>query len=366
MGTTEPQTPGRPERASIGSVRPVFTFPNIERLPSDERVVPVAWYAVAWSRELRAKPEKRRLAGRDIVLFRDAKGRARCVEAYCAHRGADLALGSCADGRLVCAYHGWAYGGDGVCTHIPAHPDRPVPAFARVRAYPVEEKAGLVWVYPQSASGDAPPSLNLFAELSDPAFALSPYRQEWRAHLTRVVESVLDVAHLAFVHKKTIGRRVPEEVKKMEFRVPDRDSITIENGGGLLEYRFPQQWILKPARPGRSQFINYVTFTPVDREKTVIFGYAGRTFARGIPGMHAIFSRYSLKILNEDKTVVESQHPRPIPEALRMEAHVPADAPQVRFRNRWFEFLAGDEAKVVLAPDAPERMPPGQSSSRQK
>lgn len=336
MALTEPQATERPE---------------ILRLPSDERVFPVAWYAVSWSCELRAKPEKRRLAGRDIVLFRDSKGRAHCVEAYCAHRGADLALGNCAGGRLVCAYHGWAYAGDGACVHIPAHPERPVPAFARVTAYPVKESGGLIWVYPEPESDGAPPPPNLFAELADPAFTLAPYRQEWRAHLTRVVESVLDVAHLAFVHKKTIGRRVPEEVGRVEFRVPDHDRITIENGGGLIEYRFPQQWILKPARPGRSQFINYVTFTPVDREKTVIFGYAGRTFARGVPGMRALFSRYSLKILSEDRAVVESQHPRPIPEALRMEAHVPADAPQVRFRNRWYEFLTGDERKIVLAPE---------------
>jgi hypothetical protein len=67
-----------------------------------------------------------------------------------------------------------------------------------------------------------------------------------------------------------------------------------------------------------------------------------------VPGMNRFFSRYSSKVLEEDRAVVESQHPRPIPEALRMEAHVPTDGPQVRFRNRWYDFLVNDEPRVRL------------------
>ncbi|WDL99482.1 aromatic ring-hydroxylating dioxygenase subunit alpha [Alicyclobacillus sp. ALC3] len=327
----------------------------IEKLPSDERVFPVAWYPVAWSKELKGKPIKRRLVGRDFVLYRDRRGQVRCLEAYCAHRGADLSLGKCVNGRLQCAYHGWEFAESGMCEHIPAHPNRPVPDFARVRAYPVREEAQLIWVYPSDAGGDAPcdkdkaPALNVFPELNDPRFVLAPYDEEWRAHLTRVVESVLDVAHLAFVHKKTIGRRVPAEIKKMQFEAAGSpDVISIHNGGGLLEYRFPQQWMLRPDSSTNAQFINYVVFSPIDSNHTRIFGFAGRTFAKHVPGMSRIFSNYSRKILREDQAVVESQHPRPIPEALRMEAHVPADAPQVRFRQRWFDFLTGDEPKVLM------------------
>nr|WP_176523516.1 hypothetical protein [Bacillus pseudomycoides] len=46
--------------------------------------------------------------------------------------------------------------------------------------------------------------------------------------------------------------------------------------------------------------------------------------------------------------VVESQHPRPIPEALRIEAHVYADATQMKFRQRWFQFLMGKERACYL------------------
>ncbi|QSO47444.1 aromatic ring-hydroxylating dioxygenase subunit alpha [Alicyclobacillus mengziensis] len=321
----------------------------LEKLPSDENVFPVAWYPVAWSKELKDKPIKRRLVGRDFVLYRDGRGQVRCLEAYCAHRGADLSLGKCSNGRLQCAYHGWEFAASGMCEHIPAHPDRPVPDFARVRAYPVREEAQLIWVYPSELPAAAVPVLSVFPELNDTRFVLAPYEEEWQAHLTRVVESVLDVAHLAFVHKKTIGRRVPAEIKELKFEAKGSpDVISIHNGGGLLEYRFPQQWMLRPSNPGAAKFINYVVFSPIDSAHTKIFGFAGRTFATHVPGLNRIFSYYSRKILREDQAVVESQHPRPIPEALRMEAHVPADAPQVRFRQRWFDFLTGDEPKVVL------------------
>lgn len=324
-----------------------------EKRPSDEHVFPLTWYAITWSRALQQRPIKRRMVGRDFVLFRDAHGRPHCVGAYCSHRGADLSLGRCVNGTLQCAYHGWQFTGEGECTTIPAHPDRPIPAFAHISGYPIQEKAGLLWVYPEAknnphAEDDEIPKLHVFPQLLDSNFTLAPYDELWQAHLTRVVESVLDVSHLAFVHKKTIGKRVPEMVHGLQFDVPNADTIVIKNGGGLLEYRYPQQWILQPTKESKVQFINYVTFTPIDSAQTQIFGYAGRTFARFIPGLNHIFSRYSRRILREDQVVVESQHPRPIPEALRMEAHVPADGPQVRFRQRWFEFLSSGEAKITV------------------
>lgn len=324
-----------------------FSGPEMEKLPIDDSVIPLAWYPIAWSRELQMKPVQRTIAGRDVVLFRDAKGHPKCLTAYCAHRGAALDLGSCTrDGRIRCAYHGWEFDGEGRCRKIPAHPNRPIPDFAHLTAYPTQERVGLIWVYP--TSGTEPPLLCIPKELEDSRFQLAPYEQVWAAHLTRVVESVLDVAHLAFVHKKTIGRRVPAEISKLRFEAADKDSIRIYNGGGVLDYWFPQQWLLRPAVEGKNGFINYVTFCPADRDKTIIFGYAGRTFARWVPFMNRLFSRYSLKILTEDRGVVESQHPRPIPQALRMEAHVPADAPQVRFRHRWYQMLKSKEEHLVI------------------
>ncbi|MCM2535380.1 aromatic ring-hydroxylating dioxygenase subunit alpha [Neobacillus pocheonensis] len=310
------------------------------------RVFPSAWYAIAFSTEIKKKPIRRKVIGRNLVLFRDSQGKVNAIYAYCPHRGADLSLGCVKNDTLMCHYHGWKFNGDGKCVEIPSQPHNPVPKFAHTVFYQVREEAGLIWIYPDPNVKETP-EFQVMPDLKDTKFRLAPYKAHWNAHFTRVVESVLDVAHLVFVHKKTIGKNANEEIKELNY-THEGDKIIIRNGGGLLEYSFPQQWILKPVESTKNAFINYVTFTPIDEEKTMIFGYAGRTFGRNIPFMDGIFSKYSLKVLDEDKSVVESQHPRPIPEALRMEAHVFADGPQIAFRKRWFTFLSEEEGKIKL------------------
>jgi phenylpropionate dioxygenase-like ring-hydroxylating dioxygenase large terminal subunit len=312
---------------------------------SDDSMFPARWYAVAWSSELKKKPLKKRIAGRDIVLFRGEDNAPHAIHAYCPHRGADLSLGSCADGGIRCPFHGWLFQGNGRCTDIPSQPGARIPEFAHATAYRVMEKAGLIWVYPSNHPHD---ELTLFPELEDPDLRLVPFQSTWKAHFTRVVESVLDVAHLPVVHRRTIGRKSSLDVK-IQFQA-DGDWIRIENNHTELEYRFPQQWILRPRSRGKHRLINFVTFTPVDSHSTDIRGYIGRNFAKSFL-IDKILSQFSLKVLKEDQEIVESQHPRPIPESLRLEAHVAADGPQVRFRNRWYSFLTGKEPKLFSAAD---------------
>ncbi|WP_036747106.1 aromatic ring-hydroxylating dioxygenase subunit alpha [Paenibacillus sp. UNC451MF] len=315
----------------------------------DHEVFPCTWYAIGWARELKDKPIKKRLLGRDLVLFRDQQGTAHALHAYCPHRGADLSLGRCDGGLLECAYHAWSFDGTGKCLDIPAHPGRTIPAFANTKSYPLIESIGLLWIYPMTRDQleSEPEPLKLINPvLENQDYVMAPYDTVWQAHLTRVVESVLDVAHVPIVHNKTIGKKSPKEIT-IEFEADD-NHIRIRNGGGILHYDFPQQWLLTPVKTEGSQFINFVTFTPIEQEVTAIYGLAGRNFAK-FPGMNYVFSRYSSKVLKEDQGIVESQHPRPIPDALRMEAHVPADGPQVRFRQRWYQFLTSDEPRIVVS-----------------
>ncbi|WNQ11160.1 aromatic ring-hydroxylating dioxygenase subunit alpha [Paenibacillus aurantius] len=319
-----------------------------ESREEDHEVFPSAWYAVAWAKEVTGrKPVRRRLAGRELVLYRSQSGQVHALHAFCPHRGADLSLGHGEGENLRCAYHAWCFAGDGECLDIPAHPDRAIPEFAHTKGYPVTEKADLIWVYPEDRSTLTadPAPLELYPEVEDSQYTMAGYDAVWNAHLTRVVESVLDTAHVPIVHRKTIGRNSSKAIH-IDFQA-EGDDITIWNGAGRLDYRFPQQWLLSPSKPGAKRFINFVTFTPVDKEMTAIFGLAGRNFAR-LPGVGRLFSRYSSRVLEEDRAVVESQHPRPIPDALRLEAHVPADGPQVRFRQRWYDFLESEEPRVFV------------------
>ncbi len=101
------------------------------------------WYAFATSREVRAgRPFGARVAGVEVVAWRDRLGRLRVGPRSCPHLGADLATGIVHDGALICRWHGLALGGAerefGWCP-FPGHDD-----------------GTLVWVRLDKAGGEEP------------------------------------------------------------------------------------------------------------------------------------------------------------------------------------------------------------------
>ncbi|NVN12987.1 Rieske (2Fe-2S) protein, partial [Nguyenibacter vanlangensis] len=68
------------------------------------------------------------LRGRELAVWRDARGVAHVWDDRCPHRGMRLSLGFLREGTLACLYHGWRFGPDGRCAHIPAHPELSPPA----------------------------------------------------------------------------------------------------------------------------------------------------------------------------------------------------------------------------------------------
>lgn len=115
------------------------------------------WHPIAGASELHHQAIKAvRLFGEDLVLFRTLAGTYGLIGRRCVHRGAELTVGFVEHDGIRCGYHGWHFNRSGICTDRPfdrtrrpgVPPDvRPLPA------YPVQEKAGLLWAYlgPQPA-----------------------------------------------------------------------------------------------------------------------------------------------------------------------------------------------------------------------
>src|SRR5688572_18786269 len=78
---------------------------------------PSGWFMLALSSELPiGKVLTKRLAGRDVVLFRTESGRAAAVDPYCPHMGAHFGHGGCVKGEtLVCPFHAFRFATDGKC-----------------------------------------------------------------------------------------------------------------------------------------------------------------------------------------------------------------------------------------------------------
>ena len=110
------------------------------------------WHPVAGATELENSATKPiRILGEDLVLYRDLGGNYGLVDRHCPHRGADLSYGYVEACGLRCNYHGWLFDEKGACLEQPfedtVRPQATARGKVRVKAYPVEEKAGLLFAY---------------------------------------------------------------------------------------------------------------------------------------------------------------------------------------------------------------------------
>ena len=109
-----------------------------------------SWYPALFSAEVADNEVKGvTIASHDIALRR-VKGRVHAIQDRCAHRGVKLSLRpTClTDETITCWYHGFTYGlADGTLKTIVASPDDPLIGRVRIRTYPVEERAGIIFVF---------------------------------------------------------------------------------------------------------------------------------------------------------------------------------------------------------------------------
>ncbi|MDT0401573.1 MULTISPECIES: DUF5914 domain-containing protein [Streptomyces] len=100
------------------------------------------WYVVGASRAVRDdRPLARTVAGREVVLWRDAAGRPVAGPGICPHLGAPLGDGRVRCGTLVCRWHGLALDGG---------------SFAGWEPFPAYDDGVLVWVRLDAAGGEPP------------------------------------------------------------------------------------------------------------------------------------------------------------------------------------------------------------------
>lgn len=163
-----------------------------------------AWYMAGWDRQFpAAEPRGEKILGEPIVLYRTGERRMVALEDRCVHRLAPLSLGRCEGANLRCMYHGLLYAPDGRCVALPGQ--SVVPSVARVRAYPVVEKWGVVWVWMGDPARADDALIPEFKGYTHADWAMEPGQIDYQASAKLIHDNLLDLSHVAYVHASSFG-----------------------------------------------------------------------------------------------------------------------------------------------------------------
>jgi phenylpropionate dioxygenase-like ring-hydroxylating dioxygenase large terminal subunit len=173
-----------------------------------------AWHPVAEGIDVADAPLAVTLLDERYVLWRTGDGSVVAAPDRCPHREAPLSAGTVIDGQLVCAYHGWSFGGAGRCVGVPSSGvGAAVPPSAHLGCVNVEERYGLVWVCP----GEPVSGIPVIAHEDDPAFRrINSGMQYWSVCATRMVDNFCDISHFPWVHTGTFGAGQSPLVPRIE------------------------------------------------------------------------------------------------------------------------------------------------------
>ena len=321
-------------------------------------MIPNQWYVILESNEVKkGKPIGFTRMGEKIVAWRDSNGKLSVMSDLCPHRGVALSVGKLSGDCIQCPFHGFEYDSSGNCKLIPANGrDAEPPKAMHVKTYQTREEHGFIymwWGEPLAADVEYPP-LPWFESISED-MVYSTLRDHWKCHYSRAIENQLDVVHLPFIHRTTIGRGnrtlvngpVTKEESKGKgdnllnvwvYNVSDDGQKPIKlsdmpepNRRPFLQFRFPnmwQNWIADSIRI-------VLAFTPIDDENTMMYlryYHTTRTpVLRQLMGFTG--SLANLIIERQDRRVVVTQ--RPTRSDLNIgETLIQGDHPIIVYRKR--------------------------------
>ena len=162
------------------------------------------WYVAGWAADLAPGTVlARRFLGLPVALFRTVSGEIGALEDRCCHRAMPLSSGVVEGEALRCFYHGLEFDTNGACVKVPAQ-DK-VPSSARVKSYKLVARNQVLWIWlgEQLQADDA--TIPDYPVHDDPAWAWRSSYFHLQGNWQLLIENLLDLSHLSYVHPKTIG-----------------------------------------------------------------------------------------------------------------------------------------------------------------
>jgi phenylpropionate dioxygenase-like ring-hydroxylating dioxygenase large terminal subunit len=196
------------------------------------------WLPILLSRELSepdGPPVRVRCLGERMVAFRDTEGRLGLVDEFCAHRGVSLWYGRNEESGLRCPYHGWKYDVNGQCVEVPSEPaESGYCQKIRLKAYPLMERGGVIWVYMGPAEHQPAAPEWEFATVPAEQSYMSKRMQE--CNWLQAMEGGIDSSHVSFLHSGALNTDpLFKGAKGNQYNLGDKRPVfeVVESEGGL-------------------------------------------------------------------------------------------------------------------------------------
>ncbi len=158
-----------------------------------------------------------KIMGDEFTLYRGEGGTPHAVAHRCAHRGAQLSVGFVEDDCIRCLYHGWKYDGAGNCVEQPAEHEHSFADKVKIKAYPVQEYLGMIFVY---MGEGAVPELPRLPEMEADG-VLDAYMYVRECNYFQNIENGVDEAHLPFTHRSSAFDVLNHDVPKVRGEITD-------------------------------------------------------------------------------------------------------------------------------------------------
>jgi len=297
-----------------------------------------AWYVAALASEIKHEMLPRTLLGEKVVFYRTSQGKVTALQDRCVHRHVPLSIGRLKGDVVECGYHGMRFDAAGKCIHIPSQ--KQIPEKACVRAFPIVEKYGFVWIWmgpPQAADEAAIPDHEL---CDDPMLTGEMKYFFARCDYRLAVDNIMDFSHIAFVHETTVGSQaVVETEPKFTItgnEISARRFVPMEPTSPLLKKILKLEHVdrtldvtyapvanakvnTSATPPGKTSPVLRVhtitIFTPESETTTHLWVGTYRNFALDSPELTRTITKEIITTVEQDIAITEAQQQNMCPDA---------------------------------------------------
>lgn len=338
------------------------------------------WYVAARDSDVGEQPVAVKILGENIVLFRKADGQVVALEDACPHRKLPLSMGRIKGDQIECGYHGMMFDCTGQCTRAPST-DRP-PTAARVQAYPVVLRYGLLWIWMGAAALADADKIFVVEHWGDPAWGINQGDgMDIGCNYLYMTDNLLDPTHVAWVHLSSFANAACEDTP-LQTTLAD-DGVTVWrwmhdvepapfyapylkfkgrcDRKQQYEVRYPSHALIKaiftPAGTGGEgkplhgdAFVmdSYNFMTPVDENTTKYYWFQMRNFAPDDTEVSRQFAASVRGAFEEDRLILQAVH-KGMANKRSPNLDLKIDVGSLRFRRQLAQLIEAERQQSAAA-----------------